>query len=64
MNIQICHNIKPDKPAYFHGKEMVIKAIADKNTEKILGVQIVGYEGVDKRIDVFANINNLWSKGG
>jgi len=32
---------------------MVIKAIADRKTEKLLGVQIVGYEGVDKRIDVF-----------
>lgn len=54
--IQICHNIKPDKPSYFHGKEMVIKAIADKKTERILGVQIIGYEGVDKRIDVFATL--------
>jgi NADPH-dependent 2,4-dienoyl-CoA reductase/sulfur reductase-like enzyme/rhodanese-related sulfurtransferase len=54
--IEICHNIKPDKSSYFHGKEMVIKAIADKKTEKILGVQIVGYEGVDKRIDVFATL--------
>jgi len=60
--IQICHNIKPDKPSYFHGKEMVIKAIADKNTEKILGVQIVGYEGVDKRIDVFATLITYGAK--
>lgn len=52
--IVVCHNIKPDKPAYFHGKEMVIKGIADQKTQKLLGVQIVGYEGVDKRIDVFA----------
>jgi len=35
--IQICHNIKPDKPSYFYGKEMIIKAIADKDTERILG---------------------------
>jgi hypothetical protein len=32
---------------------MVIKAVADKKTGKLLGVQIVGYAGVDKRIDVF-----------
>ncbi|WP_411683162.1 FAD-dependent oxidoreductase [Clostridium thailandense] len=49
----ICHNIKPDKPEYYHGKEMVIKAVADKNSGRLLGVQIVGYAGVDKRIDVF-----------
>ena len=55
-DIAICHNIKPDKPAYFKGKEMVIKAIADKKTQRILGVQIIGYEGVDKRIDVFATL--------
>lgn len=60
--IVICHNIKPDKPSYFHGKEMVIKAIADKKTEKILGVQIIGYEGVDKRIDVFATLITYGAK--
>ncbi len=52
----VCHNIKPDKPSYFNGKEMVIKAIADKETQRILGVQIIGSNGVDKRIDVFATL--------
>ncbi|HWT76194.1 MAG TPA: FAD-dependent oxidoreductase [Mobilitalea sp.] len=51
--VAVCHNIKPDKPEYMGGKEMVIKGVADKTTGKLLGVQIVGYEGVDKRIDVF-----------
>jgi NADPH-dependent 2,4-dienoyl-CoA reductase/sulfur reductase-like enzyme/rhodanese-related sulfurtransferase len=60
--IVVCHSIKPDKPDYFHGKEMVIKAIADKKTEKILGVQIVGYDGVDKRIDVFATLITYGAK--
>lgn len=61
-DIILCHNIKPDKPSYFHGKEMVIKAIADKETQKILGVQIVGFEGVDKRIDVFATLITYGAK--
>lgn len=39
-DVVVCHNIKPDRPDYFQGKEMVIKAIADKVTHKILGVQI------------------------
>lgn len=52
-DVVISHNIKPDKPEYFGGREMIIKAIADRKTEKLLGVQIIGYEGVDKRIDVF-----------
>lgn len=60
--IIICHNIKPDRPSYFHGKEMVIKAIADKKTEKLLGVQIIGYGGVDKRIDVFATLITYGAK--
>lgn len=50
----VCHNIKPDKPEYLGGKEMVIKAVADRATGRLLGVQIVGEAGVDKRIDVFA----------
>jgi len=60
--IVICHNIKPDKPEYMDGKEMVIKAIADKKTQQLLGVQIVGYSGVDKRIDVFATLITLGAK--
>lgn len=53
FDVQVCHNIKPNKPDYMGGKEMVIKGIADRNDGKLLGVQIVGFEGVDKRIDVF-----------
>ena len=52
-DVVVNHNIKPDKPVYFGGREMVIKSIADRRTEKLLGVQIVGFGGVDKRIDVF-----------
>ena len=55
-DIQVCHNIKPDKPEYMGGKEMVIKAVADKQTGRLLGVQIIGEDGVDKRIDVFATL--------
>jgi NADPH-dependent 2,4-dienoyl-CoA reductase/sulfur reductase-like enzyme/rhodanese-related sulfurtransferase len=62
FNVAVCHNIKPDKPKYYHGKEMVIKAIADKNTGKLLGVQIVGYTGVDKRIDVFVTAITFGAK--
>ena len=53
FDVEVCHNIKPNKPEYMGGKEMVIKGIADRETGRLLGVQIVGAEGVDKRIDVF-----------
>ena len=52
-NVAVCHNIKPNKPEYMGGKEMTIKGIADKVSGRLLGAQIVGFEGVDKRIDVF-----------
>ncbi len=58
----VCHNIKPDRPEYYHGREMVIKAIADRATGKLLGVQIVGYNGVDKRIDVFVTAMTFGAK--
>ncbi len=54
--VEVCHNIKPDKPDYMGGKEMLIKAVAEKNTGRLLGVQIVGGPGVDKRTDVFATL--------
>ncbi|MGL4606653.1 MAG: DsrE/DsrF/DrsH-like family protein [Eubacteriaceae bacterium] len=40
---------------YYPGAvNMSIKTIFEKETGKILGAQIVGYDGVDKRCDVFA----------
>jgi len=50
----VCHNIKPDKPEYLGGREMTIKAVADRASGRLLGAQIVGESGVDKRIDVIA----------
>lgn len=52
--IIISHNIKPNKPEYLGGKELIIKTIADKSDGRILGAQIIGPQGVDRRIDVFA----------
>ncbi|MGM9649797.1 MAG: FAD-dependent oxidoreductase [Butyricicoccaceae bacterium] len=39
---------------YPGGKVMTIKVVFEKETDRLLGAQIVGYEGVDKRIDVLA----------
>lgn len=39
---------------YPGGRMMVMKVLYEKKTLQILGAQIVGYEGVDKRIDVLA----------
>lgn len=55
-------NIKPDRPEYMDGKEMIIKAIANKEDGRLLGVQIIGPQGVDKRIDVFATALSFGAK--
>lgn len=39
---------------YPGGKLMTMKVVYEKGTYRLLGAQIVGYEGVDKRIDVLA----------
>ena len=39
---------------YPGGKLMTMKVVFEKETYRLLGAQIVGYDGVDKRIDVLA----------
>lgn len=39
---------------YPDGKLMAMKVVFEKETYRLLGAQIVGYDGVDKRIDVLA----------
>lgn len=39
---------------YPGGKVMTMKVVFEKESFRLLGAQIVGYEGVDKRIDVLA----------
>src|SRR5690606_38063437 len=60
--ISVSHNIKPDRPEYMGGKEMVIKSIADKKDGRLLGVQIIGPEGVDKRVDDFVALITFGAK--
>lgn len=53
-DVVVVHNIKPDRPPYLGGREMLIKAVADRATGRLLGAQAIGPSGVDKRIDVLA----------
>ena len=39
---------------YPNATNMSVKLLWDKNTKKLLGAQIVGFDGVDKRMDVLA----------
>ncbi|MBO5111502.1 MAG: CoA-disulfide reductase [Clostridia bacterium] len=48
---------------YYPGAaQMSIKALWDKKTLKIIGAQIVGFEGVDKRMDVLATAIRFGAK--
>ena len=48
---------------YYPGAaQMSIKALWDKRTLKIIGAQIVGFDGVDKRIDVLATAIRFGAK--
>lgn len=52
----ICSYTHPfDRAHYYPGAEMLsVKLIAEESTGAIVGAQIIGREGVDKRADVFA----------
>lgn len=41
-------------PIYPQASKMSVKVLWERSTQRLLGAQIVGYEGVDKRIDVLA----------
>jgi NADPH-dependent 2,4-dienoyl-CoA reductase/sulfur reductase-like enzyme/rhodanese-related sulfurtransferase len=54
FEIDVIHNIKPAHATYVGGRELIIKAIAERGTGTILGAQVIGPQGADKRIDVLA----------
>lgn len=55
-------NVKAETLTFMGGKDILIKAVANPETEEILGVQIIGPEGVERRIDVFATAMSLGAK--
>ena len=55
LNYDKVYNYTPSHASYYPGwTNMSIKAIFEKDTGKILGAQIVGFDGVDKRCDILA----------
>ena len=59
-DVEVAYNLKPNQTEYLaSSRQMVIKAVADRATKKILGVEIIGENGVDKRIDVFVTLITL-----
>jgi len=55
LNYEKSFTYSANHASYYPGAvNMSVKTIFEKGTGKILGAQIVGYEGTDKRCDVFA----------
>ena len=55
LNYDKVYTYSPSHATYYPGaKNMSIKTIFEKDTGKILGAQIIGFDGVDKRCDVLA----------
>ena len=61
-NVVVSIDKKNDKPEYMGGKPIIIKAVADKETGTLIGAQVIGFDGVDKRLDVFATAITLKAK--
>lgn len=53
---------KTNKPEYMGGRPIIIKLVAEKGTGTLLGAQVIGYEGVDKRLDVLVTAITLKAK--
>ncbi len=53
-DVIVSHDVKPNRSEFMNSKDMTIKTIVDKKDGRILGAEIIGEDGVDKRIDVFA----------
>lgn len=62
LEVVAVKDVRMDKPGYCEGEKMIIKTIADKKTGRLLGAQIIGKEGVDKRIDVVATAITFGAK--
>lgn len=55
LDYRVCHTYPASHATYYPGaSEMTLKIIFTPDEGKLLGAQIVGFEGVDKRIDVLA----------
>lgn len=55
IDYRVCHIYPASHAAYYPGaSELAVKILFTPDEGKLLGAQVVGFEGVDKRIDVLA----------
>lgn len=60
--LEVMTNTNLSKLKFMGGEDILIKAVADRETEELLGVQIIGSEGVARIIDVFATAMTFRAK--
>ena len=53
-NIETVMNVSLDKPGFMQGKLLVTKLIADRNTQRIIGAQVLGPGEVSKQVAIWA----------
>lgn len=61
-NVAASIDKRPNKPEYMGGRPIVIKAVAEKESGRLLGAQLIGYEGTDRRLDVMVAAITLKAK--
>ena len=60
FDLVVSHNIKPNHPKYYpDSAEIVLKGIAKRKSGQLIGAQVVGGEGADKRLDVMVTAISL-----
>lgn len=62
FDVVVSTNSNLSRLRFMGGEDILIKAIADRKNEEILGVQMIGAEGVDRLIDVFATAMTFRAK--
>lgn len=61
-DVMVSLDRRPNKPEFMGGEEMTIRTVADRKSGLLLGCQIAGPQGVDRRIDVIAAMLTLKGK--
>lgn len=54
LDVVVHTDTKPSRAGYLGGKRITSKVVVDRGSGRILGAQVVGADGVDKRVDVLA----------
>lgn len=54
LDVEVALTNHLDRAVYAGGRRLTMKVVADRGTGRLLGAQVVGAQGVDKRIDVLA----------